>query len=80
MQTAVIQYSKQRTTMANTRESTSHLDPPVFVACPDPPFKTSFFRDHPKLSKVRILMPIITFPLPSILVCVNIFGGNTQFL
>ena len=25
-------------------------------------------------------MPIITFPLPSILVCVNIFAGNTQFL
>ena len=46
MQTAVEQYQKERTTMAQTQEETSHLDPPVFVACPDPPFKTSFFKEH----------------------------------
>ena len=33
-----------------------------------------------KCNKVRILTPLITFALPSILVCVNIFAGNTQFL
>ena len=46
MQTAVDQYYKERTTMAQTRENRSHLDHPVFIACPDPPFKTSFFREH----------------------------------
>ena len=46
MQTAVDQYYEEKTTMAQTRKDTSHLIPPVFVACPDPPFKTSFFREH----------------------------------
>ena len=48
MHTALEQYYKYKesTSMAHTRENTSHLNPPVFVACPDPPFKTSFFREH----------------------------------
>ena len=46
MQTAVDQYYKEKTTMAQTRENMSHLNPPVFVACPEPPFKTSFFKEH----------------------------------
>ena len=48
MHTALEQYYKYKesTSMAQTRENTSHLNPPVFVACPDPPFKTSFFREH----------------------------------
>ena len=46
MHTAVDQYYKEKTTMAQTRINTSHLDPPVIVACADPPFKTSFFKEH----------------------------------
>ena len=46
MQTAVDQYYEEKTTMAQTRINTSSLDPPVFVACPDPPFKTSFFKEQ----------------------------------
>ena len=45
MHTAVDQYYEEKTTMAQTRINTSSLDPPVFVACPDPPFKTSFFKE-----------------------------------
>ena len=61
----------------------------IYSACNISPFintiaASSFLSNHivihPKLSKIRILMPIITFSLPSILVCVNIFAGNTQFL
>ena len=48
MDTALEQYYKYKesTTMAQTQENSSHSNPPVFVACPDPPFKTSFFREH----------------------------------
>ena len=48
MRIALEQYDKYKesTSMVQTRENTSHLNPPVFVACPDPPFKTSFFREH----------------------------------
>ena len=45
MQTAVDQYYEEKTIMAQTRKDTSHLNPPIFVACPDPPFKTSFFKE-----------------------------------
>ena len=45
MQTAVDQYYEEKTTVAQTRINTSNLDPPVIVACPDPPFKTSFFKE-----------------------------------
>ena len=45
MQTAVDHYNEEKTTMAQTRINMSNLDPPVFVACPDPPFKTSFFKE-----------------------------------
>ena len=46
MQTAVDQYYKEKTTMAQYRINMSHLNPPVIVACADPPFKTSFFKEH----------------------------------
>ena len=46
MQTAVDQYYEEKTTMAQTRIDMSHLNPPVIVACADPPFKTSFFKEH----------------------------------
>ena len=48
MHTALVQYYKYKesTTMAQTQKNSSHLNPPVFIACPDPPFKTSFFREH----------------------------------
>ena len=46
MQTSVNQYYEEKKPMAQTRINTSHLNPPVFVACPDPPFKTSFFKEH----------------------------------
>ena len=46
MHTAVDQYYEEKTTMAQTRINTSNLDPPVIVACADPPFKTSFFKEH----------------------------------
>ena len=46
MHTAVDQYYKEKTTMAQTRIDMSHLNPPVIVACADPPFKTSFFKEH----------------------------------
>ena len=47
MHTALKEYYKYKesTTMAQTRENKSHLNSPVFVACPNPPFKTSFFRE-----------------------------------
>ena len=45
MHTAVDQYYKEKTTMAQTRIDMSHLNPPVIVACADPPFKTSFFKE-----------------------------------
>ena len=45
MHTAVDQYYKEKTTMAQTRINTSHVNPPVIVACADPPFKTSFFKE-----------------------------------
>ena len=45
MQTAVDHYNEEKTTMAQTRINMSHLNPPVFVACPNPPFKTSFFKE-----------------------------------
>ena len=45
MHTAVDQYYEEKTTMAQTRINTSHVNYPVFVAFPDPPFKTSFFKE-----------------------------------
>ena len=48
MHSALEQYYKYKesTTMAQTQKNSSHSNSPVFVACPDPPFKTSFFRKH----------------------------------
>ena len=46
MQTAVDHYNEEKAIMAQTRINVSNLDPPVIVACPDPPFKTSFFKEH----------------------------------
>ena len=44
--TAVDQYYEEKTTVAQTRINTSNLDPPVIVACPDPPFKAPFFKQQ----------------------------------
>lgn len=44
MQTALKQYGDKKTTISESKENVSQIESPDFVVCPDPPFKTSFFR------------------------------------
>ena len=44
MESALEEFYKGRTTMAQSQE-VSDPDHPVLVACPDPPFKQSFFYE-----------------------------------
>ena len=45
MKPALVQYGKKRTTIAQMREDINEFESPMFVACPDPPFKASFFKN-----------------------------------
>ena len=44
MQWALEQYNEKRTTMAESIKHSKDLDYPVFVFCPEPGFKPSFFK------------------------------------
>ena len=46
MKTAIEQFSKGSTTISQTPKDLSKLEPPIFILCPDPPFKPSFFKNH----------------------------------
>ena len=46
MKTAIEQFTKGSTTIAQTPETLPKLKPPIFIFCPDPPFKPSFFKSH----------------------------------
>ena len=46
MKTAIEQFTKGSTTIAQTPETLPKLEPPIFIFCPDPPFKPSFFKSH----------------------------------
>ena len=50
MEKAVENYMKKSTTIVERQEDIIEMKSPVFVLCPDPPFKTSFFRHN--LSKL----------------------------
>ena len=44
MQWALEQYNEKRTTMAESIKHDNELDYPIFVFCPEPGFKPSFFK------------------------------------
>ena len=44
MQLALEQYNEKRTTMAESIKQANELDYPIFVFCPEPGFKPSFFE------------------------------------
>ena len=46
MKTAIEQFTKGSTTISLTSKDLSQLEPPIFILCPDPPFKPSFFKNH----------------------------------
>jgi hypothetical protein len=46
MKTAIEQFTKGRTTISQTPKNLSKLKPPIFIFCPDPSFKHSFFKSH----------------------------------
>ena len=46
MKTAIEQFTKGSTTISQTPKKLSKLELPVFMFCPDPPFKRSFFKNH----------------------------------
>ena len=46
MKTAIEQFTKGSTTISQTTKNLSKLEPPIFVFCPDPSFKHSFFKSH----------------------------------
>ena len=46
MKTAIEQFTKGSTTISLTSKNLSQLEPPIFILCPDPPFKPSFFKNH----------------------------------
>ena len=45
MEKALEQYGNKRTTIAQMQEEITEPESPIFVVCPDPPFKTSYFRE-----------------------------------
>ena len=45
LESALKDFAKARTTIAQSQEVVNP-DQPVLVACPDPPFKPSFFKDN----------------------------------
>ena len=46
MKTAIEQFTKGSTTISQTPKILSKLEPPIFIFCPDPSFKHSFFKNH----------------------------------
>ena len=46
MKTAIEQFTKGSTTISQTPKDLSKLEPPIFIFCPEPPFKPSFFKNH----------------------------------
>ena len=46
MKTAIEQFTKGSTTISQTPKNLSNLEPPIFIFCPDPSFKHSFFKSH----------------------------------
>ena len=46
MQTALEQYAHKKTTISESKEEMFQIKSPDFVVCLDPPFKTSFFKEH----------------------------------
>ena len=46
MKTAFEQFTKGSTTISQTPKNLSKLEPPIFIFCPDPSFKHSFFKGH----------------------------------
>ena len=46
MKTAIEQFTKGSTTISQTPKNLSKLEPPIFIFCPDPSFKHSFFKGH----------------------------------
>ena len=46
MSTAIEQFTKGSTTISQTPKTLSKLQPPIFIFCPDPSFKISFFKNH----------------------------------
>ena len=46
MQQALEQYGKKSTTIGQMREDIDDFKSPIYVACVDPPFKASFFRNN----------------------------------
>ena len=45
MEEALEQYGKKSTTIGQMRQDIDEIKSPIYVACPDPPFKTSFFKN-----------------------------------
>ena len=46
MEQALEQYGKKSTTIGQMREDVDEIKSPIYVACVDPPFKASFFRNN----------------------------------
>ena len=46
MKTAIEQFTKGSTTISQSPKDLAELDSPIFILCPDPPFKPSFFKNH----------------------------------
>ena len=46
MKTAIEQFAKGSTTISQTPKNLSKLETPIFIFCPDPSFKHSFFKSH----------------------------------
>ena len=46
MQQALEQYGKKSTTIGQLRENIDDFKSPMYVACVDPPFKDSFFKNN----------------------------------
>ena len=46
MEEALEQYGKKSTTIGQMREDIDDFKSPIYVACVDPPFKASFFRNN----------------------------------
>ena len=46
MKTAMEQFTKGSATISQISKSMVKLEPPIFIFCPDPPFKHSFFKNH----------------------------------
>ena len=45
MEEAVRNYTKKQTTIVQGKEDIDEIESPVFVICPDPPYKPSFFTE-----------------------------------